>query len=131
VLAHLNAGPNGSPEFPQPWPSIPENSFLADNDDTKRDLAAAGFDILSFEDQTPTSLPSQIAYRKKIEAEGFTAGSACMCCSDPSSCNYNATRKGSGARMHTTRWFSSRIEGVRPTGGETCCFPPECAGSLF
>ncbi len=71
VLAHLNMGPNGLPEFPQPWASIPENSFLAEDEETKHDLAAAGFDILSFEDQTPITLPAQIAYRKKIEAEGL------------------------------------------------------------
>jgi SAM-dependent methyltransferase len=71
VLAHLNAGPNGLPGFPQPWASIPENSFLADDAATKRDLAAAGFDLLSFEDHTATSLPPQIAFRKKIEAEGL------------------------------------------------------------
>ena len=71
VLAHINAGPNGLPEFPQPWASIPENSFLAEDEEMKRDLAAAGFELLSFEDHTATSLPSQIAFRKKIEAEGL------------------------------------------------------------
>ena len=71
VLAHLNAGLNGPPDFPQPWASIPENSFLADDQGTKRDLTAAGFEILSFEDHTAVSLPSQIAFRKKIEAEGL------------------------------------------------------------
>jgi sarcosine/dimethylglycine N-methyltransferase len=71
VLAHLNAGPNGLPEFPQPWASIPENSFLAEDEETKHDLAAAGFETLSFEDHTAASLPSQIAFRKKIEAEGL------------------------------------------------------------
>jgi sarcosine/dimethylglycine N-methyltransferase len=71
VLAHLNAGPNGPPDFPQPWASVPENSFLADDEETKRDLEAAGFGILSFEDRTAASLASQIAFRKKIEAEGL------------------------------------------------------------
>ena len=71
VLAHLNAGPNGLPDFPQPWASIPENSFLADDDETKRDLAAAGCEILSFEVHTATSLPSPVAFRKKIESEGL------------------------------------------------------------
>ena len=71
VLAHLNAGPNGPPDFPQPWSSIPENSFLAGDQGTKRDLTATGFEILSFEDHTGESLPSQIAFRKKIEAEGL------------------------------------------------------------
>jgi sarcosine/dimethylglycine N-methyltransferase len=71
VLAHLNAGPNGPPDFPQPWASIPENSFLADDDGTKHDLAVAGFEMISFDDHTATSLASQIAFRNKIEAEGL------------------------------------------------------------
>src|SRR5262249_428077 len=71
VLAQINTGPNGLPEFPQPWASIPQNSFLADDDETRRDLTAAGFEIFSFQDQTPLSLPSQIAFRKKLEAEGL------------------------------------------------------------
>jgi len=71
VLAHLNAGPNGPPDFPQPWASIPENSFLADDEGTKRDLAVAGFEILSFDDHTATSLPAQTTFRKKIETEGL------------------------------------------------------------
>jgi SAM-dependent methyltransferase len=71
VLAHLNAGPNGPPDFPQPWASVPENSFLADDEETKHDLVAVGFDILSYEDHTTAGLPSQIAFRKKIEAEGL------------------------------------------------------------
>ena len=71
ILAQINAGPNGLPAFPQPWASVPENSFLAEDDDTKRDLAGAGFEILSWEDQTPTNLPSQIGLRQKLEVEGL------------------------------------------------------------
>jgi sarcosine/dimethylglycine N-methyltransferase len=71
LLAHINAGPNGPPEFPQPWASIPDNSFLAGDEEMKLELAAAGFEILSWEDQTPTNLPSQIALRQKLEVEGL------------------------------------------------------------
>ena len=71
VLAHINAGPNGPPEFPQPWASVPENSFLAEDEETKRDLATKGFEILSFKDHTAASLSSQVAFRRKIEAEGL------------------------------------------------------------
>jgi ubiquinone/menaquinone biosynthesis C-methylase UbiE len=71
VLAHLNAGPSGPPDSPQPWASIPENSFLADDEEMKRDLVASGFEIRSYEDQSAASLPSQIVFRKKIEVEGL------------------------------------------------------------
>ena len=51
VLFHVNAGPNAPVEFfPVGWASVPENSFLATNEETRRDLAAAGFDILTFRD---------------------------------------------------------------------------------
>ena len=43
VLFHVNAGPNAPVEFfPVGWASVPENSFLATNEETRRDLAAAG-----------------------------------------------------------------------------------------
>ena len=40
VLSHVNAGPNGPVEhFPVGWASVPENSFLATHEETRRDLA--------------------------------------------------------------------------------------------
>jgi sarcosine/dimethylglycine N-methyltransferase len=66
ALAHLNAGPNGPPVFPQPWASVPENSFLADDEETTRDIRAAGFVILSFTDRSDASLAAQTALRHKL-----------------------------------------------------------------
>jgi sarcosine/dimethylglycine N-methyltransferase len=68
ALAHLNAGPNGAPVFPQPWASVPENSFLADDEETRRDIVAAGFEILSFADRSEAHLAAQIALRHRLEA---------------------------------------------------------------
>jgi SAM-dependent methyltransferase len=68
VLSHVNAGPNGPPEFPVPWAGVPENSFLATDEETRRDLTAAGFEILTFHDTTPTTGTAQA--RQKLEAEG-------------------------------------------------------------
>lgn len=68
VLAHLDAGANGTPDFPQPWASIPENSFLADDEETKCDILAAGFEILSFNDRSEANLAAQISLRQKLEA---------------------------------------------------------------
>jgi sarcosine/dimethylglycine N-methyltransferase len=70
VLCHANAGPNGPPEFPVPWAAVPENSFLATDEETRRDLAAAGFDIVTFHDTTPAIVPAMAAARRKLEAEG-------------------------------------------------------------
>ncbi|HEX4173108.1 MAG TPA: class I SAM-dependent methyltransferase [Acetobacteraceae bacterium] len=70
VLFHLNAGPNGPPDFPLPWAAIPENSFLASDEETRRALAAAGFQILAFRDASQADLPATAALRRKIETEG-------------------------------------------------------------
>lgn len=70
VLSNLARGPDGPPFFPVPWASTPAQSFLADDDTTRRDLTAAGFDILSFTDTTATILPSQIALLSRLEADG-------------------------------------------------------------
>ena len=71
VLCHANAGPNGPPEFPVPWAAAPENSFLATDEETRRDLTAAGFEILAFHDSTPAIVPAMAAARRKLEAEGL------------------------------------------------------------
>jgi sarcosine/dimethylglycine N-methyltransferase len=71
VLCHINAGPNGPPEFPMPWAAVPENSFLATDEETRRDLASAGFEILTFRDTTQTNLAANTATRRKIETEGL------------------------------------------------------------
>ena len=71
VLCHLNAGPNGPPEFPVPWAAVPENSFLATDEETRRDLAAAGFEILTFHDTTQATMSANTAMRRKMEAEGL------------------------------------------------------------
>ena len=71
VLCHLNAGANGPPDFPVPWASVPENSFLATDEDTRRDLGAAGFEIVSFRDATQATLPALGAMRRRMETQGL------------------------------------------------------------
>jgi ubiquinone/menaquinone biosynthesis C-methylase UbiE len=71
VLCHLNAGPHGPPEFPVPWAAVPENSFLATDDETRRDLASAGFEILTCHDTTQATMSANAAMRQKMEAEGL------------------------------------------------------------
>jgi ubiquinone/menaquinone biosynthesis C-methylase UbiE len=73
VLFQHNAGPHGPPEFPLSWAAVPEDSFLATDEETSQDLTAAGFEILSFRDTTQENLTAQSDLRRKIEAEGRPA----------------------------------------------------------
>src|SRR5215472_4838084 len=71
VLLHVNAGPNAPVEFfPVGWASVPENSFLATHEETRRDLAAAGFEILTFRDMV-VAAEAAAAARHKLETEGL------------------------------------------------------------
>jgi SAM-dependent methyltransferase len=71
VLSHVNAGPNAPVEFfPVGWASLPQNSFLATDDETRRDLAAAGFDIAMFR-QNAIPPEAAAAARRQMEAEGL------------------------------------------------------------
>ena len=84
VLFQHNTGPHGPPEFPLPWAAVPEDSFLATDEETSQDLIAVGFEILSFRDTTPENLAAQSHLRSKIEAErnrrsAFTSWLAIAC----------------------------------------------------
>ncbi|HEV8678805.1 MAG TPA: methyltransferase domain-containing protein [Stellaceae bacterium] len=57
ALANVCAGANGAPYYPQPWATTAATSFLATVDETRRDLAAAGFEILSFRETGETASP--------------------------------------------------------------------------
>jgi sarcosine/dimethylglycine N-methyltransferase len=73
VLFQHNAGPNGQPDFPLPWAAIPEDSFLATDAETIRDLAAVGFEVTSFRDTTQENLAAQTELRRRIALEGLPA----------------------------------------------------------
>ena len=73
VLFHVNAGPNAPVEhYPVGWASLPETSFLATHADTRRDLAAAGFNIVSFRELAASGCDAAVA-RRKLETEGLPA----------------------------------------------------------
>ena len=65
VLFQHNAGPNGPPEFPLPWASSAEQSFLATDEETRRDLVAAGFEVRSFVDVTHDNFAAQTELRTR------------------------------------------------------------------
>jgi ubiquinone/menaquinone biosynthesis C-methylase UbiE len=69
VLFHVNAGANGPVNvFPVGWASVPENSFLATHEETRRDLAAAGFEIATYREMRADA---SAELRRKLEAEGL------------------------------------------------------------
>jgi len=71
VLLQYNAGPNGPPAFPLPWATLPEENFLATDEETYHDLSTAGFAQVSLRDTTQENLAAQTASRRQIEAEGL------------------------------------------------------------
>jgi ubiquinone/menaquinone biosynthesis C-methylase UbiE len=72
VLSHVNAGPNAPVEvFPVGWASVPENSFLATHEETRRDLLAAGFEILAFREMAEALGTAGAAARQKLETDGL------------------------------------------------------------
>lgn len=47
AFANLISGDGGEPHYPVPWAETCETSFLASEDETRADIAAAGFDVVS------------------------------------------------------------------------------------
>ena len=70
VVFQRHAGPNGPPEFPVSWATVPAESFLATDADTHRDLTEAGFAVVSLRDTTQEEFAAQTALRRHIEVEG-------------------------------------------------------------
>jgi SAM-dependent methyltransferase len=73
ALFVIGAGPAGAPHLPAPWAHGPAASFLAGPEETRRDLVAAGFEIVSFRDVTADAVAQQREYRRRLEREGLPA----------------------------------------------------------
>ena len=73
VLSNLCEGENGPPYYPAPWADTPATSFLATVEETRADIGASGFEILSLEDTTPRTRPNVTRMLEKFEAGGFPA----------------------------------------------------------
>lgn len=72
ILALLNgAAGEGEPYYPVPWAATPATSFLSTLDETRRDIAAAGFAIERFHDTTDDIRAQVAAQRRRAEAEGL------------------------------------------------------------
>jgi len=70
AAAEIAEGPEGPPFFPVPWALTPENSHLASLDETRKTLAAAGFENIEVIDQTAAMMDSYQRTRARIAAEG-------------------------------------------------------------
>jgi SAM-dependent methyltransferase len=73
ALSNVCAGAGGPPYFPVPWATVPELSFLASVEDTRADIAAAGFNIVSFRDTTDELRPAVQRDLARVEREGLPA----------------------------------------------------------
>ena len=73
ALSNLGAGSGGASHYPTPWAADAGSSFLATLADTRRDLEAAGFAIMSIEDTTTHVRDTLAAMRAKMAANGRPA----------------------------------------------------------
>jgi len=73
ALSNLGAGPNGAPYYPVPWASVPENSFLATPEQTRADLLASGFEIVSFQETTAAVVATYAKLRSRLQSVGQPA----------------------------------------------------------
>lgn len=71
AFSNLAAGPNGQAYYPTPWAASAATSFLSTPAETERDLKAAGFEIVSFQEATEEVLKAQAAARAKAAVEGL------------------------------------------------------------
>jgi sarcosine/dimethylglycine N-methyltransferase len=69
ALSNVCAGPAGPPYFPVPWAATQATSFLATAEETRADLIAAGFAIVSFHD-TSDSLRQGLLREHERLAQG-------------------------------------------------------------
>jgi SAM-dependent methyltransferase len=67
ALSNLCAGAAGKPHYPVPWAATSATSFLATPDEMRADLAAAGFAIADFRDNSAAILQVQRRNRERLE----------------------------------------------------------------
>ena len=71
ALSNICAGDAGEPHFPVPWAMTRETSFLATIEQTRADLAGAGFEIVSFVDASEAQRPAVARELQRFEREGL------------------------------------------------------------
>jgi ubiquinone/menaquinone biosynthesis C-methylase UbiE len=73
ALSNVCAGPAGPPYFPAPWATTPATSFLATPEQTRADLKAAGFEIVSFRDTSDELRPAMVRELERMESGQWPA----------------------------------------------------------
>lgn len=71
ALSNLGSGGSGEPYYPVPWAATAATSFLSTPEETREQVAAAGFEIVSFRDTTADILPDQRKNRARLEEKGL------------------------------------------------------------
>ena len=67
VLSEISRGDGGELDFPTPWARSADTSFLATADETRRSLAASGFEIVEMRDTREQALASAARARAMVE----------------------------------------------------------------
>jgi sarcosine/dimethylglycine N-methyltransferase len=68
ALSNVCAGEAGEPYFPVQWATARDTSFLATVEQTRTDLAEAGFEIVSFEDTTDAHKAAAMRELARLES---------------------------------------------------------------
>ena len=71
ALSNNCTGEAGEPYFPVPWATTRDTSFLATVEQTRADLAGAGFEIVSFEDTTETQKEAAQRELTRLQKDGL------------------------------------------------------------
>lgn len=71
ALSNYGAGPRGEPYYPAPWAAGPATSFLSTPEETRTEILAAGFELVSFRDKTAEVVPAIQENRRRLEEEGL------------------------------------------------------------
>jgi hypothetical protein len=89
-----------------PWAATSDHSFLASDEDTKRDFASAGFEIMALRDTTQT--PTMAAMmRHKLETEGLPAPPVVLHIDDRPALRVRFARQVAG--INARRLFSRQV----------------------
>jgi ubiquinone/menaquinone biosynthesis C-methylase UbiE len=71
ALSFVGRGAAGEPRYPLPWATTADISFLATLDETRTDLLAAGFQIVSLRDTTAAVGAALAPVLERLETEGL------------------------------------------------------------
>ncbi len=70
ALSNVAQGAGGPPYFPVPWAETAATNFLATAAETRAEIAAAGLEVLHFEDMTTPHLAFYDEQRERVRREG-------------------------------------------------------------